>query len=146
MNSLEVLVEVVVSFKGKSPNGISCYYIQLNDSLGIKVFHNKYERDTAFQKQKLAALDGYGPEVGIIFDIQNKYCYTTQHAQTLVDCIGGFTAADEREARRKFPGLDEKISKLLTETTGKEYQSFDNHYGNFGFIGEKLVLIDFGTW
>ncbi len=148
MNS-ERLTEIVTEgMKKPSPFGVSCKFIKLDDMWGIKVYRNKEIRDNAVMRQTKMYGLGYAPAIGASFDIgDDKFCYITEVAIPIVDYTP--ENADKfvimcRMAEEEYPGIREEVSKLVKNMRKNDYDYFDDHYGNFGWLNGKLVCIDFG--
>lgn len=124
--------------------GVWCAFRKLDTDKkwGIKCYYCKQERDLCFERQKLAAKFGLAPKVGpkLLVSTGRKgnrlYCFITEVVKTY------------REYQKTHPGYDvddDPQSEVLRETLLKEcgLDGGDMHYGNIGFINDKLVCIDF---
>lgn len=148
MFSPEIVADAVAKNDAcKSPSGISCYFIKLNDDWGLKVYREKWERDLAYERQNLMAQHGYAPTTGTTFDIGEKYCYVTQMAEVLIDdtirkrCY--YAYADKAMELTKA-GVNQEIRSLRDKMSALGFDPCDDHYGNFARINGQLVCIDFG--
>lgn len=128
----------------KSPHGVSCSYLQWTDTVGLKMFSQKVQRNHSHKGQKRAAKVKLAPQVGEMFDIelvtcsgfgapgpclQEVYCFFTETAK-----LGQPGCTGARVEARLKRGLKE---------IGINHH--DTHEGNVGKIGKKTVVIDFDS-
>lgn len=142
------MIEIVKNHTSPSPRGCSCYFIQLDDNWGIKVYGNGRECEQAYERQKRMYSLGFAPEVGAMFAIGYKSCYVTEVAEPVV--VGDKMSLKqwsilEQKARDKNPYIDEEIADLTEKMSDADYHMDDCHYGNFGYLRGTLVAIDFGN-
>lgn len=141
------LTAFVLSFKhdDKVPHGISCRFLKLNEDWGIKVYRCGCECNNAFQKQNFVHAFGLAPRVGIQFQTEHYFCYTTEAVETL---DAGFEHEHyyikDRMILEKYPNINHLIREASKESRLHGHTMEDNHFGNWGFLRGKLVRIDFG--
>lgn len=77
---IESITEDFLHVKSKtSPQGVSCFFVQLDENTGIKCYHNnRDERDFCVEMQQFAHKADLGPKVGKTFNIGKYWCYVTQ--------------------------------------------------------------------
>lgn len=161
MLNVEIFHEAVKSSSlERSPSGVSCYFVKINDTHGIKVYYSKDDRDRAFARQEKMAKHGYAPPVGVSFDIKhnyngysyddNCYCYVTEIAEVCVERVKGVYESwedwhDKCAAYKvKYPSFDDDLDELIINMRAVGFDMSDVHMANFGRYNDKLVCIDFG--
>ncbi len=141
----------------RSPYGVQCRFIKLNDKWGVKVFHRKDTRDYAYDNQKAAAKYKLGPQIGQKFDLPitlsedyDGYCYITEVAKILIKYRYDYDRWEDHKYTKLWDEITEKyknrINTLCMKLQKKINWDFetDSHIGNVGLLNGKLVCIDFG--
>lgn len=144
MDNVQVLAEVIAKHTGFSPSGLHCKFIKIDDVWALKIYDNEYIRDKAYDSQKKVAESDLAPKVGIKFNLDYTFCYVTEIAETLFK--GDTNEKWWREYHRVNSDMAvmEKIRKCVAEMWQKaEYDMGDIHPGNFGYLRDKMVCIDF---
>lgn len=123
-------------------SGVWCFFRKLDTdkTWGIKCYTSKDDRDICYARQKLAAKHGLAPKVGgkmySVVNGQRIYCFITQVVTTTREYMQIHRNYDWYE--------DEQYSQLRTDLEKKcKLDGCDMHSGNIGFIGDKMVCIDF---
>lgn len=127
-------------------NGCECHFIALNEKIGVKLYCSESERDFAYNNQKLAAMHQIGPEVGKRFSLPTpdehgnyrsyRFGYVTQVAVVATDRVGFFPSW--------APKMEKAVKRLNKKMESLGMESSDNNSRNLGFIGKRLVCLDFG--
>ena len=137
-----IKVKIIDDFSG----GAESHYARINSRTGIKLFEDRERAEYARDRQRICSLHGIGPKVrSEVFKFyQNNrlvfwdstravsYGYKTQVAKQ-------FTPYTFDEHAKQVDRVLFKYRRLFNE----EY--VDDHDGNFGLIGGKVVIIDFGV-
>lgn len=118
--------------------GVSCRFMRITKTIGIKTYYSKRDRDTAWRRQCKAEALGVAPKTGERIDLEDyehphpmsrleKYAFLTQVAQPLrsLSC-------------RDYDILEKAFRKLRLGTA-------DLCEPNCGKIGKRVVCIDFCT-
>lgn len=119
-------------------SGCDCIFFKFG-SVGIKAFSFDHHRDCAYKLQKLGSIFGVGPKCWHRFDMQGYHCFFTEIAEIRSDIPGGYHSQEECEKHR------ENKQKLRENLAAIGMVCDDFHDENWGYIGERPVLIDFGT-
>jgi len=135
----------VEKLRGAStPHGVSCSYLQWTDTVGLKMFSDKHQRDHSHKGQGRAAKIKLAPQVGEMFDIelvacsghgapgprlQTVYCFYTETAKLDQPGCSGTRIEARLKRRLKEIGINHH----------------DTHAGNVGKIGKRTVVIDFDS-
>lgn len=146
MFSIEDLKSLVKNHNGPSPSGVSCKFIKINDEIGIKVYRRLEDRDRAFRKQKEMFEHGYAPNVGVSFEIDGNFCYTTQVVTPIAEGDKYYAYHYDKIAKSLsllMPNLKAEMSELCTNMRNVGYHYYDAHVANFGWLNDKMVCIDF---
>ena len=146
----EILSEKVRNYRGRSPGGIACQFIKLDEKWGIKKYSSKKTRDRAYAAQKKMAEVGCAPQVGASFNVDEwRFCYVTEVAQPLMDGYDGSGNWLERYGESDKLKADSEVLRwmdnALDEMAKHNYYMSDAHLANFGILGNKVVCIDFGN-
>lgn len=126
-----------LKFKGE---GIECEFFTVKKT-GYKVYRSLMEAYKAFERQSKAYKAGLAPRPGKMFvqlykDGTPTYGYTTQIAKI----INGNRYSDTR-----YNQLIENMEEISRKLRKIGILTRDLHDGNFGYIGKRLVCIDFGS-
>lgn len=135
-------------------SGRETTYIPIYPHVGAKLLHSgagdKHERDYAlavYDKQKRASEIGLGPRVGAFIDGfyyggHKFYGYFTEAAEVV------FRLSDD-DPRIKGRNVRSLTSRFIADFADKVHQhklpSWDIYAPNIGFLGDRLVVIDFGN-
>lgn len=162
---IEALKEITSERINNSPGGIQSKYIKLSDKWGAKITTDEGARDAAYHAQKSCFdLDNsIAPEVGETFEIKvgDKmwYGYITEHLMEFYPnfkwtCSVGGNRIDwnnnpkptQCEYSRHFLLVPYRDQLMETKKQYSEagFYFLDDHAGNLGFKGDKVVCIDFG--
>ena len=157
-------LEINIALDNFDSSGDDCKFINLDGKWGIKCFTFKSTRNISYLCQQYASTFDMAPKVAYKFNIENlssgeeNYCHMTEIATPLAawgklnkNCDGG-CFSDEPEydeydedldADYVAPYYEERMEwvKKFKRLTGYKYEDF--HTGNFGFLNNKLVCIDF---
>lgn len=125
-----------ISIKGKL-NSSGCeasYYSRGRQKYGLKVYKDLSVAIASYNRQKLAATHGLGPEVGRILIVKEKgkpirFGYETEKAKSIDSNIKLFN--------KKAKYTRSKLKKL----------GIGGDFGdrNCGIIGDRIVAVDFGS-
>jgi hypothetical protein len=107
-----------------SGDGCSCDFY----NVGLKLYRMEGERDRAFDRQKLAHEHGIGPMVVAKLEVDGYPALLTQLAEN----IG------------QYPGEDAVMEFQNKHKEVFGYRVGDWHNGNYGYVDDALVFIDFG--
>lgn len=125
----------------KSPAGMVCHFVKLDDDWGVKCFRRERKRNECYNWQKKAAAVGLGPKVGEMFSFGKYFCYITQVAEVYHN-IESMDWDDYCDIERDNQDEIDKLKAELEEKIGFWFS--DDHIGNIGFINGRMVCIDFG--
>lgn len=147
--------------KRQGENGVESMFVALSDTVGIKMYPNKFDRDFAYFSQKLASYHLLGPNAGrrlFVEGLENvynecqefdaAYCYLTEIADlsnssslfyNLDSCGSNCHSGCECHYEES-----EAISDLGMALRSVGLSGGDLHEGNIGEIDGRLVCIDFG--
>lgn len=135
--------------------GISCVYFALNTKVGAKMYASEKTRDQAYKKQAHAYQYKLAPQVGDCFSFD---CFWIGHNPCSLPDLkhkviyGYMTQNAEVYKNKRFCSLGEQLSKSAfnsqmwdLERNLKEIGivNEDIHSENVGFIGKRMVCIDF---
>lgn len=144
-------------------HGAESMYIQLTKKVGVKIFPKKESAEHSMIFQQKAHKKGIGPKVLS----RVKECYVKDFRNIAPDLFykesgsinkpdvplkyGYFYKTEVAETNFRYSKwLEQKmneLTKLAMEIEhNKEVLGSDVHKHNVGFIGDKLVLIDFGEY
>lgn len=122
----------------KTPNGQACRFVPL-EGFGAKVYgDNEDGARQAFENQRKGFEAGIAPAVGDFFMVRMRfgpkqefllYGYLTEMAERIGEC-------NNRHGDPRYQAL-----KSAMRQAG--FGAGDLHPGNFGWIGERMVCIDF---
>jgi hypothetical protein len=134
--------------KSGKKHGVSCTYVKWTTKVGLKLYETRSERDRCVRLQKKAAKARIGPRVGDVFsivvieckgagngwwgdapNIRRKvlHCYFTEHA-----------TVPRRLSMKKVEALRDALYEI-------DIDHGDLHEGNTGYLGKRLVCIDFDS-
>ena len=111
--------------------GTECLFIA-HKKIGYKFYWAAWDRDHAFKNQKEFYNKGLAPRVYKRFSFLKEPYIDS-------DRIYGYTT---QVATIKGPNKSSDVYSFLRSSDCPE--SYDCHDDNFGYIGNKLVIIDFG--
>lgn len=132
--------------------GCEAVFIQISPRVGIKGYEDKNDARTALKKQTKAHEIGIAPKVlseiiEIIMPVGGTTLgYTpTRYQKNAHRRLFGFKTqvatrvgdVDYDKNRTRINTIEKKLKRLRLDTG-------DMHYNNLGWIGNKLVYIDFG--
>jgi len=139
-------------------NGCETVFVQLNKTVGIKLFNNKDHAERSLMRQRLAYTNNVAPRIYsnvLLLEVTTgvrkyKTCrmwgYKTQVAR-VKKCEICDTFSDDKHCKHckdrieLTRGIEMSISKRLTNIG---LSAGDLHDGNVGKIGNRYVMIDFG--
>lgn len=126
-----------LKFKG---DGTECEFFTAKKT-GYKIYKTLMEASKAFERQSKAYKAGLAPRPGKVFvklykDYSPLFGYTTQIAKTINS--NGYNDARYNQLIENMEEISRKLRKIGILTR-------DLHDGNFGYIGKRLVCIDFGS-
>ena len=134
-------------------NGIECAFIPLSSQRGVKVFFKARESNSSRRAQSIFYKLGFAPRVysetlhvefscnietnndyhSLSFDRNDIYYgYITQKVRVVPS--GSYCNDRQQEL---VSVLDKKLDKI-------GWDMCDRHDGNYGFLGNRAMLIDFG--
>lgn len=121
--------------------GGMCMFFPLTETVGVKLYRRKPQRDFALNAQKRALRVGAAPRCGGTFELHMPMISTTGYVADFRRTVmhGYVTEVARVTGRWGLQGLDSLHRKLLRIGLS----SNDAEYTNVGFIGDKLVCIDF---
>jgi len=138
---------LVIQSRKKAKFGISCIYYALSKAVGVKIYCSEKERDKTCDKQSLAAKHGLAPTVGDRFSfncvwIEHSTCSAPniRHRVVYGYLTQNAVLPSMRWSLDKFYPFEVELESKLRKI-GLVYRDF--HFGNVGYIGKKLVCIDF---
>ncbi len=117
--------------------GCVCHFFALNEKIGVKLFQRKDDRNHSWRMQSLAAEHKLGPETGDKFTIKQ----VDFHASFKVETWHGFLTQRAKCIEYQRRVVDRIVEKL--KEIGIQYT--DSYKANFGKIGNRIVVIDFGA-
>lgn len=121
--------------------GCDCQFYNI-DGIGVKVYLDKKLRDHCYKWQKYASRFGLGPECHTRFECNGKYCFITE----IVDIVRDGKFFEKFETGKEYIEWTTSKRKFLMDclfAIGIELSDF--HNGNWGFRGNDVVMIDFGS-
>jgi hypothetical protein len=122
----------------KSPNGMSCSFVAIDDEWGLKCYDEEDVRDEAYNNQQLLADYELAPPVGQKTEVGEYYCYFSRIAEVICPNF-----ADSELFDKKTKEWEDRINDLTDEINSKTgIYVADDHVENFGVFNGKLVLID----
>lgn len=140
--NVDTIIEKVRDEFKRSPNGMQCVFVAIDEQWGIKLYFNSCKRDECMENQQNCYNVGLAPEVGPPIDLPNgfyRYGYITERAKVAVEgCYGPKHRVWEDQNRIQVQELRAELEERADWYMG------DDHAGNFGYIRGKLVPIDFG--
>jgi hypothetical protein len=151
MFDIAKLKEMVITHQGKTPCGVSCSFIKLNDRWGIKKYYDKEKRNDNYKRQRHMASVGLAPKVGPKFHFEDMdiYCYVSEAVQVLIEAESVVINWEkrEREHRAIYDSIEIMgwIRKAVNDMMVAGYQMTDTHAANFGILGNRVICIDFGN-
>jgi hypothetical protein len=141
----------VISTTNYIASGSRTSFYHIGRGRGFKTFYTKQDAEVARSYQIILNVQGFAPkvysEVGRI-KIGNelsRWGYITQKAKTLgcSDSAGGCDCDKCSRAEYKWTDAIDEMRDLVAEECGVTLG--DCHLGNFGIIGNRLVVIDTGV-
>lgn len=129
--------------------GASCVFLKINQRVGVKLYDSWSTRDHCWKIQKTAYQHGLGPRVGSKFFMNQLAIIAPtedEARQLVVEKIFGYVT----EVAKVIPWsveIDDLLLRRLQVSlwdAGIDYT--DMHQGNVGYIGKKLVCIDFDNY
>lgn len=140
--SKKFFLDAIRNCKAKAPpSGISCIFLKLNDFVGAKLYCSKVSRDKAHRMQSHAANYGLAPLSGECFDhefyyMQHKY----EDAEVRYNKVYGYLTEFAHVPKHIS---HEEIGALKRGLYNIGLVNDDLFAKNVGFVGNKLVCIDF---
>lgn len=127
--------------KGQTQSGCSNSFLKISESYGVKF--SKYQNceiQKQFRNQSKAYEYGLGPFCFDLFEVVDNRgithrCFITQAVETIPG-ISEFFGGNDKLSR-----IAAHLKKVISRKIGFSFD--DDHTGNVGFIGQKLVCIDF---
>ena len=126
----------------KAKFGSCCMFVPLDSSLGVKLYAERYERDISFFRQKKASKLGLGPKTFKRLTLNNPIVAGTGWRGD-VPFKYGFITEKARQYRGICRESNPKLVKLHRKLEKHGFMSHDVIGPNIGYIGKKLVCIDF---
>lgn len=127
-------------------SGIECFFYNVSDDLGVKMFDSRNERNESYDNQLYVYNKcGLAPKVYDKFDIvmpdgRKSYCYLTERVKIL--CRTDMPSDAKKKAYHKW---QTEIEEVVEELRGIGIVYQDTHSGNFGINKSgQMVVIDFG--
>jgi hypothetical protein len=142
------LMEAIQFRKKEVKSGISCVYFALNTKVGAKMYISEKIRDDTYRKQAHAAQYHLAPQVGDCFSFE---CFWIGHNPcSLPDVrhkvIYGYltqNAIIEYPKKARKTTFNEEMWDLEMELRDIGIVNEDLGPNNVGFIGKRMVCIDF---
>lgn len=127
--------------------GVACRWIKITESFGVKfTLHGFDYLRKIYQNQKRGYKIGLSPYCFGLLKVEIPYCETIYGYITEVAVLAYeyFTKrkVSYSERRQTCDKIVAKISKIVTEKM--RLTPNDLHDANFGFIGKKVVITDWG--
>lgn len=147
MFSPEILAAKVTDTNTPSPEGVSCRFVKLDDNWGIKIYICIEDRDSCYILQEEMSKRGFGPKVGIKFDVGENYCYITQVARPLVNAYTqpGDEYCSDFARFNHNPIVRSMINDIYNKMKKAGFDNGDRHVCNYGILDKMIVCIDFGN-
>lgn len=121
--------------------GHSSRFFPLDNGRGVKFFRSERVRDDVMGRQKRAAMFGFAPKAyGIVHDMEHIgwYGFETELAVMSQD-FDSPVSAGSTEYWQKADALRERVEEVLG------IHLWDNEPKNVGFIGDRMVIVDWGS-
>ena len=141
-------VYTVVKANRADRSGIACKFYKVTDKIGVKIFRSKRQAEKCFKLHKflssLKATKKLVPRVyGKLFSFKKEWAYFVEICVPAdsygyninYDCLEGVIDKLENKAVDKFPEWMNWIRSIF----------MDDHNGNFGYIGRRMVWLDFSV-
>lgn len=136
--------EIAMEKYHTAKNGATCSFISIGDGRGLKLFHTKDVRDTAYEIQKDFLKYNLAPELFEKFDLNEFdmggipiYGYVTEE----IDAIDRPRTSIDFIYRNEMSEAVSKCIRKIKAFVGVVFE--DDHFGNFGFKGGELIPLDF---
>ena len=138
-----------ISKARKVPSGVSCSYLQWTKHVGFKMFFDAQMMKAARRRQKKAAKHGLAPKVGDMVTIK-VFSFESRSGTWGYECNAPLPM--KKKIYCYFTQTATKIGKVVPhkKIMKLEYALFDInivqsdlHFHNMGYLGKKLVCIDF---
>jgi hypothetical protein len=127
-----------------SPSGVCCIFVPITDEIGAKTYQNKKDRDGCYNRQKVAAKYGLGPDVyGKFTLVANESVEYYEGVLEVGENIYGYLT----EIVKIDPdSYDYDIAESLQEEllTKISFNFYDVGPNNVGYKNGKMVCVDFG--
>lgn len=146
--------------------GKDCVYYQLSDNIGLKTYYDYQTAINTYLVQKEMHSKGVAADCWGFSSKEGRHAYFTEHA-VIIDHLKdawhatGFIKriVENSEAGYMYQGCpDETIQWYAIEEFASlaiaqinemlrplGYRAGDTHWGNYGFINGKPVMVDFGN-
>ena len=121
-------------------SGCSCVYFPISKLIGVKIYQSKRERDSTHSKQLYASKFGLAPLVGDQFSFNCINVHHDMQQHVTYKTVYGYLTQNVQVPKRLCEKLQYKLQEEL-EQIG--LINDDLYYGNVGWIGNRLVCIDF---
>lgn len=134
----------------KTPSGVSCAYLQWTKYAGLKMFSDKKSMNQSFRGQKRAAKHSLAPKVGekIVIDVITFSQDPEAASWDIVDApiprkikLYCFFTESAQKIGRRVPFSKKSVLDKTLQKIGIYHD--DLHRWNMGYVGKKLVCIDF---
>ena len=126
----------------KTPCGVSCSYLQWTDTVGLKMFTDKGQRNHSHKGQGRAAAAKLAPQVDAMFDVELVACgYGGAPNPRVVTIYCFFTETAKVNAPGCTGATVEARLKAQLQEIGIRHH--DTHCGNVAKLGKRVVVIDF---
>jgi hypothetical protein len=137
-------------------SGATCIFVPLFRDVGLKIYSDKFTRDHCVKMQGLAAKHKLAPQVGDKFELEcltiDHFVFTDDGTDMLkeqcvkVNTVYGYVTERARLVRR----YSQLYMDVWTQIIADELEDLgivhpDLWVGNVGYIGGRLVCIDFDT-
>lgn len=143
MITQELIAEKVSIRKG-SKSGDRCEFIPITDKIGAKLYTSEELRDNCYDWQNEAFSVGLGPETFGKFEIALDNPVYDMDGDEYHYQYGYLTEIAQLVEYYKIKSV--QLNNLTDGLKDIGFNFTDNHSGNMGLIGGKLVCIDFDTF
>ena len=142
------LIDKIHFQKRHAKFGISCVYFELSPRVGAKIYTSEKIRDKTHDKQVHAAKHGLAPQSGDKFQLE---CFWVGHnpcskPDIRYKMLYGYLTQNvsiQYPNKARKASFDDEIWDLTMSLDAIGIINQDLCYSNVGFIGNKMVCIDF---
>lgn len=130
-------------FYDDDTRGISCQFIPMTDTIGLKLYWNADEGRKAYAMQKLASFHGLGPKCYKRFTFRYGFGYFTE----IVEILSEDEWNDEYGYYYRINSSRHPYHDIFLELKKIGIIDTDGHHKNYGRNTDgKLMLVDFGGY